>query len=112
MWVAPAARGAGLADLLISTVIEHARAAGAEQVTLWVAVGNARAHAFYRRAGFRPTGRRQLYHRSGAGDLDEVELARAIDGGPSGGAAARSDVQHGPQGGGDQDQPGRHGEQA
>jgi hypothetical protein len=34
------------------------------------------------RAGFRPTGRRQLHHRSGAADLDEVELARAIDGGP------------------------------
>ena len=36
------------------------------RVTLWVALGNARARAFYRRMGFAPTGRQQVYPRDGA----------------------------------------------
>ena len=74
MWVSPAARGAGLADRLVAAVTEHARQAGADWVTLWVAVGNERARAFYRRTGFLPTGRRQQYPREGAADLDEEEF--------------------------------------
>jgi ribosomal protein S18 acetylase RimI-like enzyme len=78
MWVSPAARGGGLADLLVGAVTEHARQAGADRVTLWVAVGNDRARGFYQRMGFTPTGRRQQYPRVGAADLDEEELARTV----------------------------------
>ncbi len=78
MWVSPAARGGGLADLLVGAVTEHARRAGAGRVTLWVAVGNDRARAFYRRMGFTPTGRRQVYPRPGADGLDEEEFARGL----------------------------------
>jgi ribosomal protein S18 acetylase RimI-like enzyme len=75
MWVSPHARGGGLAGRLVGAVTEHASRAGAAQVTLWVAVGNGRARAFYRRIGFTPTGRRQIYPRSGAAGLDEEEFA-------------------------------------
>ena len=85
MWVSPGARGGGLAGLLVGAVTEHARQAGADRVTLWVAVGNDRARAFYRRMAFTPTGRRRIYQRPGAGGLDEEEFTRP-----------RSDPQHGP----------------
>ena len=75
MWVSPDARGGGLADRLVGAVTGHASQAGAVQVTLWVAVGNERARAFYRRMGFTPTGRRQVYPRPGAAGLDEEEFA-------------------------------------
>ena len=54
------------------------RPPGAPRVTLWVAAGNARALAFYRRMGFTATGRRQVYPRDGAAPLDEEELARPV----------------------------------
>jgi ribosomal protein S18 acetylase RimI-like enzyme len=78
MWVSPQARGGGVADLLIGAVMDYAAGAGAPRVTLWVAVGNARARAFYRRMGFAPTGRRQAYPRDGAAPLDEEEFARPV----------------------------------
>ena len=78
MWVSPQARGHGVADLLLGAVIGHAEAAGAPRVTLWVALGNTRARAFYQKMGFLPTGRRQLYPRDGAAPLDEEELARPL----------------------------------
>ncbi len=78
MWVSPHARGHGVADLLITAVMEHAEAAGAPRVTLWVTLGNSRARAFYQRMGFSPTGRRQVYPREGAAPLDEEELARPV----------------------------------
>jgi ribosomal protein S18 acetylase RimI-like enzyme len=59
MWVSPQARGAGLAERLIDAVARHARARNAPALTLWVTDGNDRARAFYQRAGFRSTGRRQ-----------------------------------------------------
>ena len=42
MWVPPAVRGRGVAGLLVTAVLEHARVAGAERVTLWAATGNPR----------------------------------------------------------------------
>jgi len=78
MWVSPAARGHGVADLLVGAVLDHAEAVGAPRVTLWVAFGNARARALYHRMGFTATGRRQVYPRDGADPLDEVELARPV----------------------------------
>ena len=68
----------GVADLLIGAVMDHAELVGAPRVTLWVALGNARARAFYQRMGFTPTGRRQVYPRDGATALDEEELTRPV----------------------------------
>ncbi len=78
MWVSPQARGTGVAELLVGAVVDHAGAAGASRITLWVALGNARARAFYLRMGFAPTGRQQAYPRDGAAALDEEELARPV----------------------------------
>jgi len=80
MWVRPEARGEGVAGRLVRAVLAHARAAGAAQVTWWVAIGNDRARAFYQRMGFVPTGRRQMYPRAGTTDLDEEEFACPLDG--------------------------------
>jgi GNAT superfamily N-acetyltransferase len=78
MWVSPPARGRGVADLLVGAVLDYAETVGAPRVTLWVALGNARARAFYARMGFTPTGRRQVYPRDGAAALDEEELTRPV----------------------------------
>ncbi|MEO7423408.1 MAG: GNAT family N-acetyltransferase [Ornithinibacter sp.] len=56
MWVASAARGAGVADALVRVALEHARELGWRRVLLDVAHENRRAGAFYRRLGFAPTG--------------------------------------------------------
>ena len=56
MWVDPSARGTGIADALIGAVAGWARADGASILKLWVTDASPRARAFYRRAGFRPTG--------------------------------------------------------
>jgi GNAT superfamily N-acetyltransferase len=101
MWVPPSARGTGVAGLLVTPVLQHAREAGAERVTLWVATGNPRAAAFYCRMGFQPTGQRQVYHRADAADLDEEELAWHVAGAPATGPgharpAANSQPQHRP----------------
>jgi ribosomal protein S18 acetylase RimI-like enzyme len=52
MWVAPHARGAGIADQLIRSALDWARAAGVPAVDLEVADGNARAERVYARHGF------------------------------------------------------------
>jgi ribosomal protein S18 acetylase RimI-like enzyme len=56
MWVAPQARGTGLADRLITAVIDQARADGKAEVWLGVAEGNERARRVYLRFGFEDTG--------------------------------------------------------
>ena len=45
---------------------------------LWVADGNARARAFYLRAGFRPTGVRQTYQRLDGSALEEEKLVMPL----------------------------------
>ncbi len=60
MWVAPAARGGGVAEQLVTAVCELASGRGADRIILWVTDVNARARAFYQRLGFVPTGNRQL----------------------------------------------------
>jgi ribosomal protein S18 acetylase RimI-like enzyme len=57
MWVDPAARGSGVADLLVRTVLESAAEQGLERVVLEVAHENAPAVALYERLGFVATGR-------------------------------------------------------
>ena len=56
MWVDPRFRRQGVGDLLVKTVIEWARAAGYEEMFLWVTDGNTNAERLYRRNGFARTG--------------------------------------------------------
>lgn len=55
LWVDPAHRGTPAAALLVSTAIEWLGSQGAKTVFAWVADGNTRALAFYRRIGFLAT---------------------------------------------------------
>jgi GNAT superfamily N-acetyltransferase len=52
MWVAPAARGTGVAENLIDAVLAWAESRGCRSVSLEVATGNDRAAAVYLRNGF------------------------------------------------------------
>lgn len=56
MWVAPHARGRGVADELVGALLDHARDSGQERVLLEVAEANPRAARAYSRLGFVPTG--------------------------------------------------------
>jgi ribosomal protein S18 acetylase RimI-like enzyme len=56
MWVAPAARGRGVGDSLVTAVCEWAREQQGSKVILAVFGGNEHALAFYRRNGFIDTG--------------------------------------------------------
>ena len=58
MWVDPAARGRGVARMLIRAVGGWACGRGSSRVVLFVQEANAPARALYERAGFRPTGDR------------------------------------------------------
>jgi ribosomal protein S18 acetylase RimI-like enzyme len=52
MWVAPFARGKGVADALVIAVIEYSKGEQIERISLEVMESNSRARAFYRRLGF------------------------------------------------------------
>ena len=56
MWVAPAGRGRGVGDALITAVHNWARGWGATVLKLSVADGNESAHKLYLRNGFSGTG--------------------------------------------------------
>lgn len=75
MWVKSDARGGEAAHLLAAAVIETVRAAQASRLNLWVAEDNARARAFYLRAGFEPTGARQVFRRHDGSEFLEDEMA-------------------------------------
>ena len=62
---------------LIDEVARHARGQNAPTLTLWVTDGNEGARAFYRRAGFRSTGRRQQVRPQTPG-LWEEEMLLAL----------------------------------
>jgi len=70
MWVAPASRGSGAADALVTEVIAWARADGARLVRLQVVEHNAPARRLYERHGFRATGVTRVRERDGAIELD------------------------------------------
>ncbi|WP_158608024.1 GNAT family N-acetyltransferase [Nocardia panacis] len=56
MWVTPEARGTGVADLLVRSVIDWATAKNYPDIHLEVSAGNATAERLYHRHGFRRTG--------------------------------------------------------
>jgi RimJ/RimL family protein N-acetyltransferase len=76
MWVAPPARGTGIAADLVEAVVDWARADGATEVTLGVADGNERARALYLKCGFISTGERFPLHSDPTRDIQIY--ARAI----------------------------------
>jgi GNAT superfamily N-acetyltransferase len=59
MWVRGEVRGRGVAAGLVDGFLTWAKGQRPAGVVLWVADGNDRAQAFYRRYGFGPTGHRQ-----------------------------------------------------
>jgi ribosomal protein S18 acetylase RimI-like enzyme len=78
MWVAPHARGRGIADCLVTALLEHAGATGLRRVTLDVADDNPRAIGCYERLGFARTGRTgSLPHND---EVTEFEMARDVEG--------------------------------
>lgn len=56
MWVAPLARGQGIAGALVDAVVAWARVRGAQRILLDVADANQAAVRLYERKGFAPTG--------------------------------------------------------
>ena len=78
VYVTPAYRGSGLAARMLDAAVDWARGeAGLSRLHLYVHEHNERAHAFYRRYGFRETGGSFPY------DLDpttvEIEMALLLD---------------------------------
>jgi ribosomal protein S18 acetylase RimI-like enzyme len=59
-WVHPRARGKGVGDILILASVESARAAGYDELFLWVTENNTHAERLYERHGFQRTGATQL----------------------------------------------------
>ncbi|MFS0884107.1 ribosomal protein S18-alanine N-acetyltransferase [Aeromicrobium sp. 179-A 4D2 NHS] len=68
-------RRQGVGSRLLEAVEDAARSRGAERMLLEVADDNEPALALYRRAGYRETGRRRGYYRSGA---DAVLMDRRL----------------------------------
>lgn len=59
VWVDPAARGRGVADALVASIVDWARAQGFALLQAWVVEDNPRAIAFYEKVGFAETGLRE-----------------------------------------------------
>jgi ribosomal protein S18 acetylase RimI-like enzyme len=80
MWVAPDARGTGLAQELIRAVAAWARERGCAGVFLFVQEANAPARRLYERAGFKATGEREsLPSRRGFKILMSATVGRLLD---------------------------------
>jgi GNAT superfamily N-acetyltransferase len=65
MWVEPGSRGTGVADALTTALVAWARSQSYPRLLLWVYDAADRAAAFYRRAGFVPTGRVEVFRDDG-----------------------------------------------
>lgn len=79
MYVAAEHRRSGLAQQLVSAVIERAREAGALVLDLFVTVGNAPAQRLYRQMGFVPYGIQRRAIRVGDAFYDEELMALDLD---------------------------------
>lgn len=62
MWVDPEFRGRRVADALTAELVVWSREHGYKRLLLWVYDAAPRAAAFYRRAGFEPTGRVETFY--------------------------------------------------
>jgi ribosomal protein S18 acetylase RimI-like enzyme len=67
MWVAPEARGRGVAQTLIGALAAWTRERGARTILLFVQEANAPARGLYAKLGFEPTGQRELIGRGRVG---------------------------------------------
>jgi len=76
MYVRPKARGRGVGEALIATVIDWAAARNASSVHLWVTETNKPARLLYERCGFTLTAERQPLPSNPA--LGEVAMSRPI----------------------------------
>jgi GNAT superfamily N-acetyltransferase len=76
MFVRPRARGRGVGEALVATVVAWAEARGAKTVHLWVTESNVHARALYERCGFSLTGERQPLPSDPV--LDEIAMARPL----------------------------------
>jgi GNAT superfamily N-acetyltransferase len=76
LWAAPGHRHLGVADVLVGRALEWAEEHGAARVRLWVVERNDEARDFYRRWGFRPTGREIKYEPDPR--MVEIELEREV----------------------------------
>lgn len=76
MYVRPRARGRGVGEALVATVIGWAAARNATSVHLWVTEANSHARGLYERCGFTPTGERQPLPSDSA--IGEVAMARRL----------------------------------
>jgi ribosomal protein S18 acetylase RimI-like enzyme len=75
LWVAPAARGTGVATQLVQAGADEARAQGRSHLAYWVGSDNGRAVAFASGFGFRPTdSRRPMRVRGEDGDDEEIAM--------------------------------------
>ena len=75
LWVAPAARGTGVATQLVQAGADVARAQGRSHLAYWVGSDNGRAVAFASGFGFRPTdSRRPMRVRNGDEAEDEIAM--------------------------------------
>ena len=77
LWVVPAHRRRGGADLLLACALEEAREVGASEVHLEVRASNQAAIGCYAKHGFVATGRRPRYY-PGAPREDAVLLTRVL----------------------------------
>ena len=76
MYVRPRARGHGVGEALIATVIDWATARNAKSVHLWVTETNKPARLLYERCGFTLTAERQPLPSNPT--LDEVAMSRSL----------------------------------
>jgi GNAT superfamily N-acetyltransferase len=76
MYVRPRARGRGVGEALVATVIDWATAKQATTVHLWVTETNAPARALYERCGFALTGEQQSLPSDPS--LGEVAMSRTL----------------------------------
>jgi GNAT superfamily N-acetyltransferase len=77
MWVRPVARGRGVGDALVESVVSWAGEHGCRHVRLWVVEGNGPASRLYERHGFAATGQRQPVL-PGDESRCEIEMARPL----------------------------------
>ncbi len=76
MYVRPLARGRGVGEALVATVVNWARKRNAASVYLWVTETNTHARALYARCGFTPTGERQPLPSDP--NIGEVAMSRTL----------------------------------